>query len=104
MNKSEFISFIAEKKGMTRVESESALNAVIDSITSAIELGESVNLVGFGAWHVVDRDARMGHNPKTGEKMQIPAYSHPTFKAGQRLKDACNQGGGKNRKSVRKSK
>jgi DNA-binding protein HU-beta len=89
MNKSEFISFMSVR-GCTKAEAEAALNLVLDSIVSAVAEGKGVNLVGFGSWNVARREGRNGHNPKTGVKMLIPAYNQPVFKAGQRLKDACN--------------
>lgn len=89
MNKSEFISFMSGRGG-TKVEAEAALNLVLDSIVSALAEGQGVNLVGFGSWNVAKRESRNGHNPKTGVKMLIQAYNQPVFKAGQRLKDACN--------------
>ncbi len=89
MNKSEFISFMSGRGG-TKVEAEAALSLVLDSIVSAVSEGKGVNIVGFGSWNIAKRQSRNGHNPKTGLKMLIPAYNQPVFKAGQRLKDACN--------------
>jgi DNA-binding protein HU-beta len=90
MNKSEFIAFMTEGSDKTRTEAEGALNFVIDSVLRAIANKKSVNLVGFGSWTIAKRKERDGHNPKTGAKMKIPAYNQPVFKAGQKLKDACN--------------
>lgn len=90
MNKAEFINFISESKNITKVEAESAVNIVIDSIFDALKNGLGISLVGFGSWNVVDRAARDGYNPKTGKKMKIEAYKQPVFKAGQKLKDSCN--------------
>ncbi len=98
MNKSEFISFMSGRGG-TKVEAEAALNLVLDSIVSALAEGQGVNLVGFGSWNVAKRESRNGHNPKTGVKMLIQAYNQPVFKAGQRLKDACN---GKIKEEIKK--
>lgn len=86
-------------RGGTKVEAEAALNLVLDSIVSALAEGQGVNLVGFGSWNVAKRESRNGHNPKTGVKMLIQAYNQPVFKAGQRLKDACN---GKIKEEIKK--
>lgn len=93
MNKSEFVAFISEENEKTKSEAEAALNLVIDSVLKAVASGKSINLVGFGSWTIAKRKEREGHNPKTGAKMRIPAYKQPVFKAGQKLKDACNSSG-----------
>ena len=90
MNKTEFIDQIAEKSGLTKKDSEAALNATIDAITSALAGGDKVSLVGFGTFEVKERAARMGRNPRTKEEVQIPASKAPVFKAGKQLKDAVN--------------
>ena len=66
------------------------MDATIDSITDALKDGEQVVLVGFGTFHVKDRAARTGRNPRTGETIQIKASKSPGFKAGKVLKDAVN--------------
>ncbi|MDX1924266.1 MAG: HU family DNA-binding protein [Rickettsiaceae bacterium] len=90
MNKAEFVSFIASTHNSSKAEAERALNLVIQSFTDALAKGNSVNLVGFGSFSVQKRKAREGRNPKTGAKMHIAAYKQPAFKAGKKLKDACN--------------
>jgi len=88
MNKTELISAIAEKSGLSKKDSEKALSAAIDSITEALAKGDKVQLVGFGSYEVKERAARTGHNPKTKEAIVIPASKNPVFKAGKALKDA----------------
>ena len=90
MNKTELIDQIAEKSGLTKKDSETALNATVDAITSALAGGDKISLVGFGTFEVKDRAARMGRNPKTKEEVQIPASKAPVFKTGKQLKDAVN--------------
>jgi len=90
MNKAELVAAVAEKSGLTKKDSETALDAVVDSITAALKGGDKVSLVGFGAFEVKERAARMGRNPKTKEAIQIPASKAPVFKAGKALKDAMN--------------
>ena len=87
MNKTELVAAVAEKTGMSKKDSEKAVNAAFDSITEALAAGEKVQLVGFGAFEVKERNARVGRNPKTKEEIQIPASRVPVFKAGQALKD-----------------
>jgi nucleoid DNA-binding protein len=90
MNKSEFVDFIAEANSCSKVEATNALDMVTESIVRAVGTGNDLALIGFGSFYVQDRKAREGRNPKTGETMQIKAYKQPAFKAGKKLKDACN--------------
>ena len=87
MNKTELVAAVAEKTGMSKKDSEKAVNAAFDSITEALVAGEKVQLVGFGAFEVKERSARIGRNPKTKESIEIPASVVPVFKAGKALKD-----------------
>ncbi|WGO82189.1 HU family DNA-binding protein [Arsenophonus apicola] len=88
MNKTELINQIAEKADLTKKDSEKALNAFIETVTEALKAGDEVQLVGFGSFQVKARAAREGRNPKTGEALKIAASNVPSFKAGQKLKDA----------------
>ena len=67
------------------------LNAVISSITDALVSGDKVQIVGFGTFEVRQRDAKEAINPRTKEKIQIPAKKAPAFKAGKALKDVVNK-------------
>ena len=88
MNKAELIAAVAEVAGLNKKDSEKAVNATFDAITAALEAGEKVSLVGFGAFDVKERAARMGRNPRTKEEVEIPASRVPQFTAGKALKDA----------------
>jgi len=90
MNKGELIESVAGASGMSRADATKAVDAVLDSVTSALKNGGSVSLVGFGTFSVKARAARMGRNPRTGEPIQISASNVPGFKAGKALKDAVN--------------
>ncbi|WFE68303.1 HU family DNA-binding protein [Thiomicrospira sp. R3] len=90
MNKSELVSAIAEKAGLTKVQAASALDATVVSVTEALAKGDQVAIIGFGTFKVGDRAARTGRNPQTGAEMQIPAAKVPKFAAGKALKDAVN--------------
>ena len=90
MNKAELISAVAEKTGLSKKDSEKAINATFDTITLSMEAGEKVQLVGFGNFEVKAREARACRNPKTGETVMAPASNRPVFTAGKAFKDALN--------------
>ena len=87
MNKTELVSAVAEKVGMSKKDTEIVMNATLDAIAEAMKSGEKVQLVGFGSFEVKKRAARMGRNPKTKEAIEIPATTIPVFKAGKALKE-----------------
>lgn len=87
MNKKELIDALASKTGKTRKEASEFLDAFVEVVTDELKKGGAVNLVGFGAFKVVERPARDARNPRTGEKIHIPARKVPQFKAGKALKE-----------------
>ena len=90
MNKTELITAMAEKSGLTKKDSENALTALVESIEDALKAGDKVQLVGFGTLEVKARAARKGINPQTKKPVEIAASKAPVFKAGKGLKDALN--------------
>jgi len=89
MNKAELVKKLMEKAGgCSKAEAERYLDAFVDVVTGALKAGEEVAISGFGNFSVKTRAARMGINPKTGAKIQIPSMKRPKFKAGKTLKDA----------------
>ena len=88
MNKADLIAAVAEKAELSKKDSEKAVNAALDVITDALKAGDKVQLVGFGAFDVKTRAARVGRNPQTKKEIEIPASKVPQFKAGKALKDA----------------
>lgn len=72
----------------TKKAAEAAVEAVFDTIVKTLSKGEEVAITGFGTFRVAKRAARMGVNPKTGEKIQIKASTKPKFRAGKVLKEA----------------
>ncbi len=90
MNKNELITAMSENANMSKVDTEKALKAFIDTVTEELKNGEKVQLVGFGTFEVTERAERNGRNPKTGEAITIPASKSPKFKAGKALKDIVN--------------
>ncbi len=87
MNKSDLIQAVVEKTELTKKNSASALDAMLDGITESLAKGDKVQLVGFGTFEVRSRQAREGRNPATGETIRIAASKAPAFKAGKALKD-----------------
>lgn len=88
MNKSELIAAVAERSGLSKKDSEAAVNAAVAAITAALADEEKVQLVGFGSFEVKKRAARTGLNPRTKEPVKIAAAKVPVFKAGTALKAA----------------
>ena len=88
MNKTELINAVAAKAEISKKDAEKALTAVLGSIEEALKAGDKVQLIGFGTFEVKERAARTGHNPKTGEAIEIAAAKIPSFKAGAALKTA----------------
>ncbi len=87
MNKSELVDAVVKSLGASsRAEAERAVSAVIDGIKTGIRKDKSVQLVGFGTFRVAERAARMGINPKTGEKIKIKKSKTVKFAAGKELK------------------
>jgi DNA-binding protein HU-beta len=90
MNKAELIDAVSAQTGLQKADATRAVDAVFESITSALKSGDTVALLGFGTFVVKARAARAGRNPRTGETIEIAASKVPGFKAGKALKDAVN--------------
>jgi len=89
MNKDQLVDAVMAAAGIeSKASAKSAVDALFDTITKQLSNGEEVAVTGFGSFKVSKRAARMGVNPKTGEKIQIAATTVPKFKAGKALKDA----------------
>ena len=91
MNKAELINAVADKAGLSKKDTEAAVNAAIEAITDALKQNDKVQLVGFGAFEVKSRAERIGRNPKTKESIKIPASKVPVFKPGKALKDTVSK-------------
>ena len=87
MNKTELIEAIAKETGLKKKDAEAAVGAFIGAIEGALAKGEKVQLVGFGTFETKERAARTGHNPRTGEEINIATATMPVFKPGKVLKD-----------------
>ena len=87
MKKEDLLRFVADKAGITQKAAGEAVNAVLEGISSALERGDSVSLIGFGSFKVAERAAREGRNPRTGEKINIPASKSVKFTPGKAFKE-----------------
>ena len=90
MNKNDLVANVASSAGLSKADSAKAVDAVFESVTASLRGGNEVRLVGFGTFSVTARKASEGRNPRTGEKIQIPASNQPKFRAGKGLKEAVN--------------
>lgn len=90
MNKNDLAAYVADETGLAKADASKAVDAVLEGITAALKDGDEVRLVGFGTFSVAERAASEGRNPRTGEKIDIPASRQPKFKAGKALKDSVN--------------
>lgn len=90
MNKAELVAHVAKDSDLSKDSAEKAVDAIFHNIEKALRGGDVVRIVGFGNFQVAQRKASEGRNPRTGEKVQIPASNVPKFRAGKALKEACN--------------
>jgi DNA-binding protein HU-beta len=89
MTKAEFIDRVADKANLTKKDAGAAVDAFLESVEEALKDGQSITFTGFGKFHVQQRAARMGVNPRNpGQKVHIPAATVPKFTAGSSLKSA----------------
>ena len=86
MLKKDLVESVAKTASVTKKEAGDAIDAVFESITKALKAGDSVLLTGFGKFEVRHRASRPGINPKTLERIQLPARTVPVFKAGKALR------------------
>ena len=90
MNKNELLEKVSSASGLSKKQSEAAINAFLDTLTDVLKAGEKISLKGFGTFEVRTREARTGRNPRTGETMEIAASKVPAFKASTALKNVVN--------------
>ncbi len=87
MNKGELVDLVASKASISKKQADTVVSATVEAIMEAVANGDKVTLVGFGSFEPRQRKAREGRNPKTNEKMQIPATVVPAFSAGKQFKE-----------------
>ena len=92
MTKSELVDQVADRAQLTKSDASRAVDAVIATVEETLRRGSDVSIAGFGKFHVGERGAREGVNPRTGERIRIEASRIPRFSAGSGLKSAVNSG------------
>ena len=91
MTKSDLILRLADLyPHLLQRDIEKIVGTVFDEVSNALARGNRVELRGFGAFSVKERDARMGRNPRTGEAVSVEAKRVPFFKTGKQLRDRLN--------------
>ncbi len=88
MTKQDLIAHLAAEAGVTKKQATMMLEGFMDAVTMTLKKGDTLTLTGFGTFKVTHRAARMGVNPRTKEKIQIPASTVPSFKAGKKFREA----------------
>jgi integration host factor subunit beta len=90
MTKAELVDGVARNSGLSKKDAEVIVQTVLDSIIESLQGDEKVELRGFGSFRLRKRSSRQGRNPKTGEKVHVPAKRVPYFKPGKELKELIN--------------
>jgi len=90
MTKADLVDEVARTVEITKKQAESIVNIVFDSIVQSLRSGEKIELRGFGSFRLRSRKARIGRNPKTGERVEVPSKKIPYFKPGKELKELIN--------------
>ena len=88
MNKQAIVDRVSDQIGLTKVQSEQVVDAVIDSIVDTLKQGKEVSIAGLGIFATKTRAARQARNPRTGETISVPSMRVPKFRPAKALKDA----------------
>ncbi|MGB5162708.1 MAG: integration host factor subunit beta [Thermoanaerobaculia bacterium] len=90
MTKAELVEQVAETTQLTKKHAELIVNTVFESIVESLKEGEKIELRGFGSFRIRQRGSRIGRNPKTGDRVEVPPKRIPYFKPGKELKELLN--------------
>lgn len=90
MTKAGLVEEVARTVQVTKKQAETIVNIVLDSIVDSLRQGEKIELRGFGSFRIRSRKSRLGRNPKTGDKVEVPPKRIPYFKPGKELKELIN--------------
>ena len=90
MTKADLIEEVSRVVEMTRKDSEVIVESIFDSVVKSLRSGDKIEIRGFGSFRTRQRQARIGRNPKTGERVEVPAKRIPFFKPSKELKDLVN--------------
>ncbi|HEX4169728.1 MAG TPA: integration host factor subunit beta [Bryobacteraceae bacterium] len=91
MTKAELIDEVSKVVEMTRKDSETIVETIFDSIVNSLHKGEKIEIRGFGSFRTRQRQPRVGRNPKTGSRVEVPSKRIPFFKPSKELRDLVNQ-------------
>jgi len=91
MTKADLIEEVARITDVTRRDSEVIVETIFDSIVHSLRAGDKIEIRGFGSFRTRQRNSRVGRNPKTGDRVEVPAKKIPFFKPSKELKDLVNQ-------------
>src|SRR5260370_24422029 len=91
MTKADLIEEVSKMVELTRKDSEVVVDTIFDSIVHSLRSGDKIEIRGFGSFRTRQRKPRVGRNPKTGERVDVPAKKIPFFKPSKELKDVVNQ-------------
>jgi integration host factor subunit beta len=94
MTKADLIDEVSKLAELTRKDSEVIVETIFDSIVRSLRVGDKIEIRGFGSFRTRQRKPRVGRNPKTGERVEVPAKKIPFFKPSKELKDLVNTGRG----------
>lgn len=92
MTKADLIEQVAQLVEVTRKDSEVIVETIFDSVVRALRAGDKIEIRGFGSFRTRKRQGRIGRNPKTGDRVEVPAKTIPFFKPSKELKDLVNSG------------
>jgi len=93
MTKADLIDEVSRTVEMTRKESEIIVETIFDSIVKSLRNGDKIEIRGFGSFRTRQRQARIGRNPKSGDRVEVPAKKIPFFKPSKELRDIVNGAG-----------
>lgn len=92
MTKAELVDKVTGVGELTRRDSEVIVETIFDSVIAALKSGDKIEIRGFGSFRIRQRNSRIGRNPKTGERVEVPAKKVPYFKPSKELRDLVNPG------------
>ena len=92
MTKADLIEEVSRLAELTRKDSEVIVDTIFDSVVRSLRVGDKVEIRGFGSFRTRQRKPRVGRNPKTGDRVEVPAKKIPFFKPSKELKDLVNSG------------
>jgi integration host factor subunit beta len=93
MTKAELVDEVAKTTQLTKKHAELIVNTVFESIVTSLKDGDKIELRGFGSFRIRNRGPRIGRNPKTGDRVEVPSKRIPYFKPGKELKELLNTHG-----------